>query len=330
MRWCVLLSSISIVIRCYNEEQHIGRLLIGIREQTIKDVEILLVDSGSTDATLSIASKFPVKLVYISPEEFSFGRSLNMGCQAAQGEYIILTSAHAYPERNDWLENLLAPFENPKVALVYGKQRGGQCTNFSEHQVFAKWFAEESNLNQKHPFCNNANAAIRRKLWEQIPYDEDLTGLEDLDWAKKVLSLGYHISYSADAEIVHLHNETPERIFNRYRREAIALKQIYPHERFTIWDFCRLFLGNLSSDCYNALSNGVMIENASSIFKFRLMQFWGAYKGFSQNELISRTIKHTFYYPNSRVLSKETKDSCEKRHRIDYSRLLKERSPDDS
>lgn len=322
--------SVSIIIRCYNEEQHIGRLLVGIREQIFKDVEIILIDSGSTDATLSIASKFPVKLVYISPDDFSFGRSLNMGCLASQGEFIVLTSAHTYPIRSDWLDKLLDPFKNPKVALVYGKQRGGEFTNFSEHQVFSKWFGEESNFNQKHPFCNNANAAIRRTLWQQIPYDENLTGLEDLDWAKKVIDLGYHISYAADAEIVHLHNETPERIFNRYRREAIALKQIYPHERFTILDFCRLFLGNLFSDCYNALCNGILLKNALNSFNFRLMQFWGAYKGFSQTEPVSRTVKHTFYYPNGRVQSKETEDTGRKRHCIDYSKLLNEGSPDDS
>jgi glycosyltransferase involved in cell wall biosynthesis len=322
--------SVSIIIRCYNEEQHIGRLLVGIMEQTIKDVEVLLVDSGSTDATLSIASKFPVKVVYISPEDFSFGRSLNMGCLAAQGEFLILISAHAYPVRYDWLERLLDPFRDQKVALVYGKQRGGECTSFSEHQVFAKWFGEESNLTQKSPFCNNANAAIRRTLWERIPYDEDLTGLEDLDWAKRAIDLGYYISYASDAEIIHLHDETPERLFNRYRREAIAFKKVYPHERFTKWDFCKLFVNNILTDYYIALHNGMLSKEFSNIFNFRLMQFWGTYKGFSQNEPISRMVKHTFYYPNGRVQSKKVADIDGKLPCIDYSKLLKEWFPDDS
>jgi hypothetical protein len=74
----------------------------------------------------------------------------------------------------DWLERMLARFADPQVALVYGKQRGNETTKYSEHQVFAKWFPEKSNLNQDHPFCNNANAAIRWSLWEQLPYDETL------------------------------------------------------------------------------------------------------------------------------------------------------------
>ncbi len=55
-------------------------------EQTIKEVDIILVDSGSTDATVAIASQFPVTILHIDPEDFSFGRSLNLGCAAAKKE----------------------------------------------------------------------------------------------------------------------------------------------------------------------------------------------------------------------------------------------------
>ncbi|WP_416672062.1 glycosyltransferase family 2 protein [Egbenema bharatensis] len=170
----------SIVIRCYNEEQHIGRLLSGLVQQTVQDIEMIVVDSGSTDATVAIASQYPIKLVSIRPEDFSFGRSLNLGCEAATGEFIVIASAHVYPVYKDWLEQLLKPFASPDIALVYGKQRGNEITKYSEHQVFATWFPDRSNPHQSHPFCNNANAAIRRLLWEQVPYDETLTGLEDL------------------------------------------------------------------------------------------------------------------------------------------------------
>ena len=53
--------SVSIVIRCYNEEKYIGRLLQGIMQQSVDDVEIIVVDSGSTDGTLSIVADYPVK-----------------------------------------------------------------------------------------------------------------------------------------------------------------------------------------------------------------------------------------------------------------------------
>jgi glycosyltransferase involved in cell wall biosynthesis len=159
----------SLVIRCYNEEQHIGPLLSGIIQQTLTDREIIIVDSGSTDATVSIASRYPVKILSITPEEFSFGCALNIGCGAATGDIIVIPSAYVYPLYFDWLENLLTPFDRSEVALVYGQQRGNKITKYSEHQVLAKWFPDIPDYNQTHPFCNNPNAAIRRLLWEKLP-----------------------------------------------------------------------------------------------------------------------------------------------------------------
>lgn len=315
---------LSVVVRCYNEEQHIGRLLSGLMQQTVQDVEIIIVDSGSTDATLSIAARYPTEILSIRPDEFSFGRSLNIGCEAANGEFIAIASAHVYPVYRDWLERLLAPFEDPTIALAYGKQRGNETTKYSEHQIFAKWFPDAPDLNQDHPFCNNANAAIRRSLWKRMPYDEALTGLEDLDWAKRAAQLGYKIAYVPDAEVVHIHNESPEDIYNRYRREAMALKRIFPRERFSLWDFVRLFPANVISDCYHARRDGVLWHSLKSILTFRLMQFWGTYRGFTQRGPLSSQLKQAFYYPNDLARSRRERKEDESERRIDYANLSAE------
>ena len=312
----------SLLIRCYNEEEHIEKLLRGILEQTESDLEIVVVDSGSTDNTVAIASSYPVKIISIKPEEFSFGRALNIGCKEAQGEFIVIASAHVYPVYRDWLEHLLAPFSDPKVALTYGKQQGNEYTKYSEHQVFAKWFPEQSDFNQPHPFCNNANAAIRRSLWETLPYDESLTGLEDLDWAKRAQKLEYKIAYVADAPIVHVHQETPARIYNRYRREALALKRILPQEQFRFRDFIRFFIGNTISDYFHAWHDGILAKEFINIFVFRLMQFWGTYQGF--HDLISNQLKQTFYYPHRMVRFKSDSETQSDRL-IDYASILQQR-----
>jgi glycosyltransferase involved in cell wall biosynthesis len=311
---------VSLVIRCYNEEEHIGRLLSGILQQTIESVDIIVVDSGSTDATLAIASRYPVNILSIKPEDFSFGRALNLGCQAAKGEFIVMASAHVYPIYQDWLEKLLSPFNNPKVALTYGKQRGNETTKYSEQQIFATWFPDSNSLTDRaHPFCNNANAAIRRSLWEKVPYDETLTGLEDLDWAKRAIALGYHIVYVPEAEIVHLHDESPRRIYNRYRREAMALKHIYPQEHFNGGDFIRLFTTNVISDYYHAWHDRVLGENLLSIPLFRLMQFWGTYRGFRQGGTITNKLRQTLYYPRGLSRPSDSVMLESSRRKIDYS-----------
>ena len=287
----------SIVIRAFNEEQHIGRLLTGIARQTVQDVEIILVDSGSTDATTAIAAKYPVAILHIQPDEFTFGRSLNSGIEQARGETIVIASAHVYPVYPDWLERLLAPFSDPKVALTYGKQRGDENTRFSEQQVFAHWFPDVSQPRQAHPFCNNANAAVRRALWEQRPYDEALTGLEDLEWARWAMDQGHAISYAAEAEVVHVHNETPRGVFNRYRREAMAFKHIFPEEHFGLADFLRLFSTNAANDLWRAARQGLLWTNLGDILWFRWMQFWGTYQGYRHSGPITWQLRRTFYYP---------------------------------
>ena len=301
----------SIVIRAYNEEKHIGRLLEGLRQQTLKDVEIILVDSGSTDQTVSIAEAFGARIVHIPSAEFTFGRSLNFGLRKATRELIVIASAHVYPVYPDWLETLLRPFEDEKVALTYGKQRGPVTAKYSEQQIYHQWYPNASNPSQTTAFCNNANAAIRKSLWEQNQYDETLTGLEDLAWAKWTQEHDYKIAYVAEAEIIHIHNETPRGVFNRYRREAMALRRIYPEAHFNFYDFIRLTLTNIFSDLWHAAREHVLWKNISSIFWFRFMQFHGTRLGHRETSLITPQLRETFYYARERKLKDAAKRDVE-------------------
>ena len=290
----------SIVIRAYNEEKHISRLLEGIQHQTANDVEVILVDSGSSDSTVSIAESFGAKIVHIPPQEFTFGRSLNLGIQAALSEFIVIASAHVYPVYPDWLATLLHPFEDHEVALVYGKQRAAESAKFSEQQIFHQWYPDISKPRQETAFCNNANSAIRRSLWEKNPYDDTLTGLEDLAWAKWAKEQGYDIAYVAEAEVIHVHNETPRGVFNRYRREAMAFKQIYPESHFSVYDFLRLTIMNILSDLRHAAPEGVLWKTIASIFWFRFMQFYGTRMGYRESGLLTPQLRETFYYARAR------------------------------
>ncbi len=301
----------SIVIRAYNEEKHIGRLLEGIKQQTMKDVEIILVDSGSTDKTVSIAESFGARIVRIPSAEFTFGRSLNFGVRAATRDFVVIVSAHVYPVYPDWLESLLRPFEDDTVALTYGKQRGPKAAKFSEQQIFHQWYSDSSNLNQPTAFCNNANAAIRKSLWEKNPYDETLTGLEDLAWAKWAKEQGHKIAYVAEAEIVHVHNETPRGVFNRYRREAMALRRIYPEAHFNFYDFLRLTVTNIFSDLWHAARERKLWKNIASIFWFRFMQFHGTRMGHRETSLVTPQLRETFYYARGRKKKEESERDVE-------------------
>lgn len=295
----------SIIIRAFNEQQHIGRLLSGIEQQSVDSREVILVDSGSTDATLAIASRFPVHIIELPPQEFTFGHALNVGCSHANGEYLVFASAHVFPVFPDWLEQMLRPFEDPRVALVYGKQRGLGSSRFSEQQLFERLYPNRSNASQRHPICNNANAAVQRELWVERPYNEQLPGLEDVEWAKWALDSGHLLAYSAEAEVVHVHDETPVQIYNRYRREAIGLQRVQPETSFGITDFLRLYVSNVLSDLREASNSGVLGKVWREVLWFRLMQFWGTYRGFAYAGPVTSELIHAFYYPKGDATTSE-------------------------
>ena len=300
--------SVSIVIRALNEAAHLPALFDGIARQTRTPDEVILVDSGSTDETVAVSKRRGARIVTIAPSEFTFGRALNIGCDAAVGEVFVFVSAHTYPIDEHWLEHLLAPFEtHEEVALVYGRQTGNDRSAFSELEIMRQWFPILSDPDQNHPFCNNANCAVRASVWASYPYNELLTGLEDLEWAFRVQQDGYRIWYEAGATIVHVHEERFEQTLNRYRREAIAHKRIFGHHRMYSLEAIGLFIANTARDYVAALPQRRLLANLLEIPKFRLAQFWGSWRGFRQVGEPSQVLKRRFYYPRGFTLRKQGK-----------------------
>ena len=293
--------SVSIVIRCYNEVDHIGNLLKEVFAQSYEGFEVVVVDSGSDDGTLELVQKFDVRLEHIRKEDFTFGRSLNQGCRAAKGQILVFVSAHCIPTSNDWLESLVRGFDDEKVAAVYGMQRGIPESHFSERQIFRRWFPEESTPRQEGPFCNNANCAIRKSLWEEYAYDEALTGLEDVAWASEMVRRGWWISYAAEGGVLHVHNESPAQIRNRYRREAITFQKVFPEEHFNLRTCVQLITSNVWADWSKARSESVWLKEFWNITRFRSAQFIGTYQGFRLRRPSPSELRQRFYYPTKEV-----------------------------
>ena len=173
---------LSIIIRTYNEAMHVGALLKSIADQHADQSrrEIIVVDSGSTDGTVQLAESFGVRMLHIKKEEFSFGRSLNIGCAAAMGDVLVFISGHCVPASRDWLTELTAPLGKNSVVYSYGRQMGNGHSYFSECRIFEKYFPAVSKIPQDDCYCNNANSALMKSVWERNRFDEDLTGLEDM------------------------------------------------------------------------------------------------------------------------------------------------------
>jgi threonine dehydrogenase-like Zn-dependent dehydrogenase/glycosyltransferase involved in cell wall biosynthesis len=287
----------SIIIRTYNEEKHLARLLEGILSQGYKKWEIIIVDSGSTDRTLDIAKHYPLTILTIPKESFSFGYSLNTGCEKAAGDYLIFVSAHTYPLNNQWLENMTQPFEDPRIGMVYGRQIGNEITKISEAKDLLLNFGEKSRILVEESFGNNANAAILKSLWEEIPFDPSLPGLEDVDWAHKIQKKDYYVYYKADAVIYHIHDETYRQIYNRFKRETIAYKTIFPDYHYSKHRAFWVAVLAMARDISFGISHKKPIKNIISAVPYRFFEFRGCRDGYLHQGPLEKNLKKELYFP---------------------------------
>jgi glycosyltransferase involved in cell wall biosynthesis len=218
---------ISVVIRTHNEVGWIERCLTAVSHQDCPDFEIIVVDNESADGTLDIVSRFGCRLVTISRAEFSHGRSLNRGIAQARGELVAILSGHCIPVGHRWLERLALPLADPRVAGVYGRQEPLPDSHDFDKRDLWTTFGLDRRVQVRDFFFHNANSMVRRSVWQAIPFNEALDGVEDRDWAKRVLEEGYNIVYEPSASVYHFHGIHQGRDEARAARVARVIELIH-------------------------------------------------------------------------------------------------------
>lgn len=216
----------SIIIPTKNGEVWLERCLAAVRSQHgVGSVEVLLVDSGSTDKTLEIAKSHAVRIETIRPEEFHHARTRNFGASLATGKYLVFLSQDAIPSSSTWLAAMLRNFEDADVGAVYGRQVPAAGSTNERHDALGTMYGGErcvkdassrARLGYKYYHFSDANAALRRDVWESTRFPEELKVFEDLGIAKKILDAGWKIVYEPAAGVIHSHNHTTVQLFQRY------------------------------------------------------------------------------------------------------------------
>jgi threonine dehydrogenase-like Zn-dependent dehydrogenase/glycosyltransferase involved in cell wall biosynthesis len=290
----------SVIIRSFNEAEYIEDALETVTQQAYDDFEIVLVDSGSTDGTLEIAREYVDEITFVDPRNFTFGYSLNVGCEAAAGEYLVFLSAHAIPTDEEWLGTLVTNLYDDDVAMTYSNQTGAGPTKLPENRLFDQLFPEERR--RQHPpdyFANNASSAIKKSLWEEHAFDEWLTGHEDIEWAKHFMDRGYAVVYEPEACIYHIHDETWEQVYHRFEREAIADREIgirSPKER---WREYASIPRDIVTDTVAAIRHDRLdAKTLRNILRFRYCQHAGTANGL-QKEQDLESDRYEYYYPEA-------------------------------
>ncbi len=196
---------VSIIIRTYNEERWISHCLSMIFDQDFDNFEVILVDNNSTDHTIEVAKRYPISTC-IKIDKFLPGKALNDGVRASSGHFIVCISAHCIPKNTQWLKNLYNNFKgNKKLAGVYGLQLPVSYTSDADKRDLLITFGRDRRVQVKDYFFHNANSMLPRSIWEEFPFDEESTNIEDRIWGKQVIEAGYEIVYDPSAPVYHYH-----------------------------------------------------------------------------------------------------------------------------
>ena len=219
-------SRATVVIRVLNEGRDIGACLDAILGQD-EPCEILVIDSGSTDQTLDEVRRRPaVRLHEIAKSTFTFGRACNLGVRLSETEYVCFISGHALPTSPSWIRELLAPFADAAVAGVFGRQLPFPTLDPLRSVGQLRAFTDSEETMDAH--FSNANSAVRKTDAEAMPFDEDLTGAEDWEWAVRVEAAGRRVRYAPKAEVYHSHPETLRETYRRFARDIVDVDAPVP------------------------------------------------------------------------------------------------------
>jgi rhamnosyltransferase len=224
---------VSIVLLTRNGAETLPAALEAIgRQRTDFRVEIVAVDSGSTDGTPALLERVSHEVVCIDPGSFNHGLTRNLAIEHSRGDLIVLLVQDAIPATDDWLAKLTAPLRaNENVAGAFCRQRPRPDASALTRHYLDTWVGASPTprsasltaheLDRLGPIerlhvCafDNVCSCLRRSVWERIPFAETPIG-EDLEWAKAALLAGFRLEYVADAVVLHSHDRPASYEFAR-------------------------------------------------------------------------------------------------------------------
>ncbi|HYL94341.1 MAG TPA: glycosyltransferase [Terriglobales bacterium] len=230
----------SVLILTKNEACNISHCLEAVLSQESPGrPEVILIDSGSSDHTVQIAGRYPVQLYRIAAESFHHARTRNLAAELAQGEYLVYLAADALPSSQGWLGALLRNFEDSTVGAVYGRhvprpdasiERQGVLSTMYGDKRLVKSAACKAELGYRYYHFSTVNCAIRKQVWQQSRFPQDLNVCEDVAIATRILDAGWKIVYEPEAAVYHTHDFSSLRLFRRYFDLGVV------YRRLNIWD----------------------------------------------------------------------------------------------
>ncbi len=220
---------VSIIMRSYNEAWALKDTLPALRAQEYAPWELIVIDSGSTDGSHDlIRAAQPAHFVQITPREYNPSRVMNHGMRLARSEFGIFLNADATPQGPGWLGPLVHALQNPGTAACFGRQIPRPDCQAVFACDYDRCFGPQRESAHWDHFFSMVSSGLRRDVWAQRGFREDLQYAEDDEYTRWCKAQGHGIAYVAGSVVMHSHNYSPDQSYQRAFGDARALAATWP------------------------------------------------------------------------------------------------------
>jgi rhamnosyltransferase len=258
--------SVSVVIPTKDAGSEFTELLSRIADQDYPaPVEVVVVDSGSTDGTRDLAHEHGATVRRIAPDEFHHARTRNYGAECASNEVVVFTVQDARPLNERWLRSLVGALDGDGVGVAYGRQLAYPDAKPMDRFFYEYFYPAEPRtitpdqvsdsreFYLQNVFVSDVTAAVPREVWSAVRFDPDTPMSEDKELAIRLLEEGYSLRYDPTAAVYHSHAYTLDSLFQRRYDDGAAYADIVP-------DGERAYISNgltyVAAEIRHLLSNG--------------------------------------------------------------------------
>lgn len=281
---------VCVVMRSYNDRDLIEGTLNAVLSQDYPNFELWNFDSTSNDGTLEVIRQHNVadRIILNDSKTYNPGTVLNDAMNRTDSNIVVFINSDATPERTDWLRLLVTPMlEDEGIAAVYGRQTSrSDCRSlfvkdneraFGDGSISAKWMH----------FFSMANSAVRRSVYEVMPFETAVQYSEDIEWTYRARKAGWKIHYVEEAAATHSHNYTLKQSYKRHFGEGKADAWIFKDQSISSSPFSYVLMPatmEVLRDLKWAITTGSIDAFIHSV-PLRFTQRYGRWKGLKEGKV---------------------------------------------